>query len=136
MGTFKDWYAVPENRERLNAHRKEMYHSDPSYAEKARQRQREYRQRVAGDKPDFVGLTRYEVCEELGISQWTFNAWRGKNYFPAPTKILGRVSVTENQRNLIGMLAEFHANHGPKLSAAQRQKLQEIVELVHQNWLN
>lgn len=134
MGSFKDWYANPENRERLNERRRQAYASDPALRQKAQERQAEYRKSRRAPAPQLEGYTREQVCEELGISLWTFHSWRKKGFFPEPTKVNGRVQITENQRNLIGLVAEFHRGHGVRLSPHGRAQLQQIVEVVFHNW--
>lgn len=133
--SFNSWYSKPENKKKLNERRRIRYQGDAALREKAKVYQSDYRQRVSADKPNFVGFTREEVCTDLGITTWVFNSWRAKGYFPAPTKILGRVSILENQKSLIGMLATFHNSHGVRLSPAQRQELKTIIEIIHQNWV-
>lgn len=134
MATFREWYADPKNREALNEKRKTLYKLDPERRAKARAYQAGYRDRVRGQRPVFQGLTREQVCAEVGITPWVFNSWRVKGFFPPPTKILGRISMTENQRNLIGLLAKFHESHGPRLSLQQRGELNNIVQVILKNW--
>lgn len=134
MATFKTWYANPQNRAKLNERRRNRYREDPEFREKARLYQDEYRRSRRGEKPQFTGYTREQVCEELGISPWTFNSWRNKGFFPEPTKVNGRVQISEHQRNLIGLIAEFHRGHGPRLSAQGKAQLDHIVDIVLNNW--
>lgn len=134
MASFKEWYANPQNRAKLNERRRQAYAADPLLREKAQARQALYRSSRKPPAPVLDGYTREQVCAELGISLWTFNSWRNKGFFPEPSKVNGRVQITENQRNLIGLVAEFHRSHGVRLSPVGKAQLQQIVDVVHHNW--
>jgi hypothetical protein len=130
--TFSSWYA--ENRERLSERRKAEYAADPAKRQRQQEYQREYRTRTGQTAPQFEGLTRADLCDSLEITPWTLNSWRQKGFYPDPKKIGGRVAFSEQQMNLIGLLADFHRHTGPRLSAAQKANLNNIVAVVHANW--
>jgi hypothetical protein len=95
---------------------------------------REARKR-ANEKPDRYTVNHALAAELLEITIWTLRNWRSKGYFPAPKHFRDGAWFTDNQLALLGEIQHFMTvNDVKRLSKAQQDELQPIIERIHAQW--
>jgi len=132
MSPFKEWYQ--KNRDELARRRKERYHSDPVYRAQVKARSEDYRKRVRDAKPEFPGMTIAQVCEHLGVSDWTLNKWRNLGYYPEPIKYNGKPSFTQRQVALLASIKRFFKRYPRRSAALHRAELEQLTADVAHKW--
>lgn len=128
------WYA--KNKARLSEKRAKRYREDPAYRQAALARSRQQR---GTKKPSVAGaytVSFNEAAQSLGVTVWVLREWRRKNYFPEPQRRDGRLWFSPHQIDLLRNVAGYFVQHGPRVSAAHRQDLENLVSLTYANWGN
>ena len=141
-----------KNGEEIKKERRERYHTDPEYREKAKERAREYRrqQREAqGIKDDVVkigkvevpGIPSQDIYDDLGIDSLTVKKWQKRGFCPPALRSRPVRLYTQFQVDLLDELNTFLRSHDGTLKGpagpdkdAVKQELDMLVSKIHSEW--
>lgn len=129
---YKEWYA--KNRVKVAAARKKRYESDPEYRQKVQEQAATARAARKALKPDMPGKSIAEVCELLGVKNWTLHNWRAKGYYPTPALHGGRPYFLPHQVALLKNIRGFFEAYPNRNAGIHKDKLDAIVDVIHLNW--
>jgi len=126
---FQKWYAA--NKKNLNAKRKERYHADAEYRERAKTQANKSRKRVAPETaPDSHPYSFEDVAEALGITQYSLRDWRRRGYFPEPFRQNSRLYFSDDQLSLLHQLKAFLEKGGGR----KEMELETMKNVMFMNW--
>lgn len=134
MANFKEWYA--NNRDKVLEKKRQRYLTDPAYRQSVIDRSASAREtaRASKEDPRAYGMTLQEAADYLGVTKWTLHKWRSNNYYPEPVRVNNVPVLTSTQVELLTMIRQFFVDYPKRAAAANRSKLEQVVEVVHHNW--
>jgi hypothetical protein len=129
---FQTWYQ--KHKQELSEKRKKRYQTDSAYREARKSAHRLYQQLKRATVPEDHSITFNQAAEKLGVTPWRLRWWLGRDYFPSPAKICGKLWFTDAQVQLIASLRDQLNSSGPRISRAKKLELENLVNLIYANW--
>jgi hypothetical protein len=133
---FAKWHA--KNKDKLNDKRRKKYAEDSAYREIAKRQSKTHRDSkkvAAPTAPLEYGYTHGQAAEACGVTAAYLRNLRGKEYYPEPLAVGGRLYYKATQVELLKKLVSFFTDKvRRRYSPSGKHALEILVESTYSNW--